>query len=63
MLFFILAEAKETIYDFLQGTSIANSFCYDIISIQMTQYYGLNVKLFNSKFNKLKSVIKKMLLK
>ena len=25
----------------------------------MTQYYGLNVKLFNSKLNKLKSVIKK----
>ena len=34
MLFFILVEAKETIFDFLQGTSIANSFCFDIISIQ-----------------------------
>ena len=38
-------------------------FALILFQYKMTQYYGLNVKLFNSKLNKLKSVIKKMLLK
>ena len=38
--------------------SIVNSFCFNIISIQINQYNTVNVKLSNSQLNKLKSTIR-----
>ena len=62
-MFFIVAEANETILDFSQGNVkvlwICSTilFCFNIISI-MTQYNTLNVNLSNSQLSKLKLGIK-----
>ena len=57
IMFFIIEEAKETIFDFSQGAVKALWFFFTLIWYQykMTQYNTLNVKLFNLQLNKLKS--------
>ena len=69
-IYFILEEAKETIFEFSQGTVKVyecNFFRYDLVKYKvqfnfyqykMTQYNSLNVKLSNSQLNKFKSAIK-----
>ena len=60
---FILGEAKETIFEFSQGTVKFFEMRYCsisliLINIKMTQYNCLNVKLSNSQLNKFKSAMK-----
>ena len=59
-MFFIIEEMKESIIDFSQGTIKVLWLYFTLIWFQykMTQYNPLNVKLFNSQLNKLKSGIK-----
>ena len=59
-MFFIIEEMKESIIDFSQGTIKVLWLYFTLIWFQykMTQYNTLNVKLFNSQLNKLKSGIK-----
>ena len=52
--FFVIEKVKETVLDFSQMTVRVSFSCI----IKMTQYNMLNVKLSNSKHNKLKSAIK-----
>ena len=53
--FFVIEKVKETVLDFWKMTVRVSFSCI----IKMTQYNMLNVKLSNSKHNKLKSAIKK----
>ena len=57
IMFFIIEEVKETIFDFSQGAVKALWIFFTLIWYQykMTQYNTLNVKLFNLQLNKLKS--------
>ena len=59
-IFFIIEEMKESIIDFSQGTIKVLWLYFNLIwfKYKMTQYNTLNVKLFNSQLNKLKSGIK-----
>ena len=60
-MFFIIDEAKETVLDFSQGTvkvSLMQKRNLIFYQYKMTQYNNLNVKLSNSRLNKLNSVIK-----
>ena len=57
-MFFIIEEAKETIFEFLQRTVkvLWVWFCLlnlILVNIKMTEYNSLNVKLSNSQLNKL----------
>ena len=60
-MFFIIEEEKETVLDFSQGTvkvSLMQKRNLIFYQYKMTQYNNLNVKLSNSRLNKLNSVIK-----
>ena len=54
----IMKEAKRNLLDFLQETVQVLRVVSLFYSHNMTQYNSFNVKLSNSKFNKLKSGIK-----
>ena len=60
--YFILEEAKETVFEFLQGTVKVCKYNiikrFNFYQYKMTQYNSLNVKLSDSQLNKLKSTIK-----
>ena len=59
-MFFNIEEAKETIVDFLQGAmkGLQFYFAFNTISLQITQYATLNIKLYNLQLNQLKAGIK-----
>ena len=59
-MFFNIEEAKETILDFLQGAmkGLQFYFAFNTISLQITQYATLNIKLSNLQLNQLKAGIK-----
>ena len=59
-MFFNIEEAKETILDFSQGAmkGLQFYFVFNTISLQITRYVTLNIKLSNLQLNQLKSGIK-----
>ena len=59
-MFFNIEEAKETILDFSQGAmkGLQFYFAFNTISLQITRYVTLNIKLSNLQLNQLKSGIK-----
>ena len=62
-IYFILKEAKETVFEFSQETAkvLEVRFCWIsliLINIKMTKCNSLNVKLSNSQLNKFKSAIR-----
>ena len=61
-IFFIIEEAKETIFEFSQGTVkvlwMQFHWNFNFYQHKMTQYNSLNVALSHSPLNKLKSAIK-----